>query len=87
MGMRVRMKAGYDIRGYSPTNQVILRTLKMYGMFLADNGGDWYIQGVPDARWNSDDVHLLIQVLPYDAFEVVDTAAWMVSPDSGEARP
>jgi hypothetical protein len=87
MGMRVRLKADYDISGYSPVNQAILRTLKKYGMILADNGGDWFITGVPDARWNDDDLHLLGQIIPHHAFEVVDVSGWMVSPDSGQARP
>ena len=51
MGARVRLKANVDIGYLSPINQAIARTLKKYGMILADNGGDWFIQGVPDRRW------------------------------------
>src|SRR5207253_116404 len=32
MGMRVRLKASFDISGYSPNVQVILKALKKYGM-------------------------------------------------------
>ena len=85
MGMRVRLKAAYDISGYSPMNQAILRTLKTYGMILADNGGDWFLNGVPDSRWNPDDLALLRQIVPDDAFEVVDVSGYIVSPDSGQA--
>jgi hypothetical protein len=51
MGMRVRLKASVDISPFSPEVQIILQALKKYGMFLADNGRDWYISGAPDPRW------------------------------------
>jgi hypothetical protein len=87
MGMRVRIKANYDISGFSATNQAILRTLKKYGMILADNGGDWFINGSPDSRWDDGDLHNITAITPVDAFEVVDTSYWQVSPDSAEADP
>jgi hypothetical protein len=74
MGMRVRLKARFDISGFSPANQVILVALKRYGMFLADNGGDWYVSGVPDARWDDDELNEL-KTLRGDDFEVVRMGA------------
>lgn len=56
MGMRVRLKSGFDISGFSPNIQVILKALKKYGMFVADNGSNWYISGAPDSRWNDDEL-------------------------------
>ena len=85
MGLRLRLKADYDISKFPEAAQVILRCLKTYGMILADNGGDWYVSGAPDARWNDDDLALLHQIIGSN-LEVVDTSAWMVSPDSGQAR-
>jgi len=38
MGQRFRLKADVDISGYPAPVVVILRALKKYGMFLADNG-------------------------------------------------
>ncbi len=70
MGMRVRLKASFDISGFSPTNQVILTAMKKYGMILADNGSDFFFQGTPDARWNDDDLSNLKNVAS-DNFEVV----------------
>jgi hypothetical protein len=70
MGMRVRLKAAYGISGFSPNVQVILKALKNYGMFLADNGSNWYISGAPDPRWNDDELHTLKRVKGKD-FEVV----------------
>ncbi|MEZ5942573.1 MAG: hypothetical protein R3C18_14360 [Planctomycetaceae bacterium] len=62
MGMRVRLKADFDISDYPAEAQVILKCLKKYGMILADNGSDWYISGAPDPRWNNDTLRTLRQV-------------------------
>jgi hypothetical protein len=64
------LKGGYDISGFPPSARVILRALQTYGMFVADNGGDWFISGAPDARWNDADLNTLKSV-PGSAFEVV----------------
>ena len=70
MGMRVRLRADYDIASFPADVQVILRALKRYGMFLADNGSSWYISGAPDARWSDEDLSAIKRV-PSTAFEVV----------------
>ena len=70
MGMRVRLKASFDISGFSAPMQVILRALKKYGMILADNGSSWYLNGAPDPRWNDDELHTLGAINGSD-FEVV----------------
>jgi hypothetical protein len=62
MGMRMRLKAGFDISGFSPANQVILTALKQYGMILADNGSAIYITGMPDANWSNNDLHALTNI-------------------------
>lgn len=85
MGLRLRLKAGFDISGFTPEVQVILRALKTYGMILADNGSAWYLSGVPDERWNNDHLHELGRV-PGAAFEAVDESALMVDANSGQAR-
>jgi hypothetical protein len=70
MGMRLRLKAGYDISGFSTNLKVILNAMKKYGLIMADNGSAMYISGSPDSRWDNDDLHNLSQV-PASAFEVV----------------
>ena len=84
MGARFRLRAGFDISGFSPANQVILRALKKYGMILADNGSAWYLSGAPDSRWNNDDLHNLGQLHGSD-FEAVDVSGLMIDPNSGQA--
>jgi len=70
MGMRVRLKAGFDISGFAPHVQVILKALKKYGMFVADNGSNWYISGAPDSRWVDDELGEL-KTIQGNNFEVV----------------
>jgi hypothetical protein len=71
MGMRVRLKADYNISGFAPEVQVILVALKKYGMFMADNGGDFFISGTHDKRWNADTLRQLKRVTAKD-LEVVE---------------
>jgi hypothetical protein len=54
MGMRVRLKASYQIpSSFSAPTKVILQALKTYGMFVADNGSNWFISGAPSSHWNN----------------------------------
>lgn len=69
MGMRLRLKASYDISGFSAQMQVILSAMKKYGLILADNGSALYVTGASDSRWGSDLDSL--KNVPATAFEVV----------------
>ena len=70
MGMRVRLKAGFSLAGYPARVQVILQARKTYGMIVADNGSEWYLTGVADARWNDEEVSWLKRLRGSD-FEVI----------------
>jgi hypothetical protein len=70
MGMRVRLKASVDLSQLPPTARVIARALQTYGMILADNGGDWFVSGAPDPRWNDEELSALKRLKGRD-FEVV----------------
>ena len=72
MGLRLRLKASFDLSPYTGQSLVILTALKKYGLIVADNGSSWYITGAPDSRWNDDDLDQMKQV-PGSAFEVVST--------------
>lgn len=74
MGMRVRLKAGFDLSTFPPGARPILQALKTYGMFLADNGSGWFLSGAPDARWNDDELNTLKRLTGND-FEVVKMGA------------
>jgi hypothetical protein len=85
MGQRLRLKAGVNLSGFSPPNQVILRALQTYGAIVADNGSSWYISGAPDSRWSDDDLHNLGALHGSD-FEAVDESSLMLDPNSGAVR-
>jgi hypothetical protein len=84
MGARFRLKASFDISGYSPQAQVILRALQQYGLILADNGPNWHFWGTADSSWPSS-LGQELSTVPASAFEAVDESSLMISPDSGQA--
>jgi hypothetical protein len=53
MGARLRLKASVDISGYPAHVQRIFQAMKTYGLIVADNGSDMYIQGASDPRWEA----------------------------------
>jgi hypothetical protein len=56
--------------------------MKRYGLIVADNGSDWYVQGTVDSRWTDAFVDRLTRV-PARAFVAVDASACTQGPDSG----
>jgi hypothetical protein len=53
MGLRLGLKSGFNISGFHPQIQVILRALKTYGMIVADNGSNWYVTGELNPLWDN----------------------------------
>jgi len=72
MGLRLRLKASFDLAPYHGQALIILRALERYGLVVADNGSSWYITGAPNPHWNNEDLDQLKSV-PGSAFEAVDT--------------
>ncbi len=70
-GGRLRLRADYDISGFSETNQIILQAMKTYGLILADVGSDMFISGAPHDGWDNDDLRNLRDVT-VDNFEVIE---------------
>ncbi len=83
MGARVRLKSSVNISGYPPEVRIVLTALQRYGMFLADNGSNWFISGTPDDRWDNDNLRQLRNIIGSN-LEFVDASSLMVHPDSGE---
>ena len=72
MGLRMRLKASYDISGFTPIVQTFLRAFKKHGLILADNGGSsstFYFQSEDNPSW-PDDINDL-KMVPVSAFEAV----------------
>jgi hypothetical protein len=74
MGLRVRLKANFDVRPFPRQARIVLVALKRYGMLLADNGANWYVSGAPSPGWSNDQLHTLGRVKGSD-FEVVDASS------------
>jgi hypothetical protein len=72
MGLQLRLKAGFNVSGYTGQARVVLDALKKYGMIVADNGSNWFITGAADSRWDDHDLNQL-KTIPGSAFEVVNT--------------
>ncbi|MGB7538166.1 MAG: hypothetical protein WBM17_06475 [Anaerolineales bacterium] len=72
MGLRLRLRADYDIARFTGSARVILEALRRYGLIVADNGSNWFISGAADPRWNDEDLDQLKKV-PGSAFEAVYT--------------
>ena len=70
MGERFRLKANVDISSFPKHAQAIALALKKYGMFVADNGGDWRISVAPDARITGLDA---LRKLKGSDFEVIQS--------------
>jgi hypothetical protein len=84
MGERLRLKASVAIDGFPKHARAIAQALKTYGMFAADNGGDWRISVAPDSRIQG--LEALRQLKGSD-FEVIVPSAEMDPPRAGVAKP
>jgi hypothetical protein len=89
MGLRVRLKASFNISTFSQPVQVILTALKKYGMLMADNGSNWYITGAPDDRWNDDSLGQLKSIAGsnFEAVLTVDNSGNPIFPIATEHSP
>jgi hypothetical protein len=74
MGLRLRLKAGFDISALHGQARVIARALQVYGALVADNSGGAkvFVSGTPDPGWNDDDLNQL-KSIPASALEAVVT--------------
>ncbi len=72
MGLRLRLKASFDLSGFHGQSRVILQAMKTYGLLVADNGSNWFVTGAADSRWDDNDLNQL-KTVPGTAFEVLDT--------------
>jgi hypothetical protein len=74
MGLRLRLKAGYGLGGFSGPALAVATAMKRYGLIVADNGSNWYFSGSSDRRWDDENLNQLKRI-PGSAFEVVKSAS------------
>lgn len=72
LGTRLRLKDDVDTSGYPVDMQRIFEAMKRYGLIIADNGSDMYVQGTMDERWDNDVLNPAFHSLHADDFEVVE---------------
>jgi hypothetical protein len=72
MGLRLRLKASFDLGPYHGQTLIILRALKRYGLIVADNGSSWFVTGAPNPGWDETNLDEL-KTVPGSAFEAVET--------------
>ena len=72
IGLRMRLRADFDLSPFKGASLAVLRALQKYGMFLTDSAGGqfWAVDGAQDARWSLGDLDQL-KFVPASAFEVV----------------
>jgi hypothetical protein len=86
MGARFRLNPDFSLPASSCSAmcQTVITTMQTYGLILADNGSNWFFQGVADTRWTDTEVDQLKQI-PASEFVAVDESCLMVDPNSGQA--
>jgi hypothetical protein len=74
MGLRLRLKAGYDISGLKGQARIVAQALKTYGVLVADNAGSprVYVGGEVSTGWNDSELNGL-KTIPASALEAVQT--------------
>jgi hypothetical protein len=71
LGMRLRLKASLDISDFPPEMRKILQAMKTYGLIVADRGGNMYVQGTMDPRWDNGTLNPAFHQLHASDFEVI----------------
>ena len=72
MGARLRLKGSKDLSGFAEPVRKIFQAMKTYGLIVADNGSDLYVQGTYDTRWDNDVLNPAFASLAGADFEVVE---------------
>ena len=70
----------------NPQGALVLQALQQYGAYMSDHGSGGYLGGVPDDRWDDNDLACIKRMTMAD-LEVVDPSALEVSALSGQTQP
>lgn len=72
LGTRLRLKKSFNIAGYPKHIRKILTCMKTYGLIVSDRGGNMYVQGTMDERWNNAELNPYFYDLHVTDFEVIE---------------
>jgi hypothetical protein len=73
MGERFRLRSDFPVSTLPRQARVIAVAMQRYGIIVADNGTEWYVQGASNAHFHDDALHELDKITGND-FVVVDTS-------------
>jgi hypothetical protein len=85
MGTWLRLKSSVNPANFPADVRPIIVALQTYGAVIADNGSAFYMSGVPDERWNNDDLATLGGIKG-SSFDVIDASSEQVAANSYQAR-
>ncbi|HKW13271.1 MAG TPA: hypothetical protein VJS69_02180 [Candidatus Krumholzibacteria bacterium] len=71
LGMRLRLKDSVDLSEFPPEMRKIFQAMKTYGLIVADRGGNMYVQGTMDGRWDNGMINPAFHSLRASDFEVI----------------
>jgi hypothetical protein len=88
-GARFRLKPTYDISGFTPAAQILLKQLKEYGLILTDGGLGWLV-ATEYTRWPPTYYNAFVEIggakIQAQDFEAVDESSLEVFPMSGNTN-
>jgi hypothetical protein len=73
MGERFRLRSDFPVSTLPRQARVIAVAMQRYGIIVADNGTEWYVQGASNSHFNDSGLHELNRITGGD-FVVVDTS-------------
>jgi hypothetical protein len=79
LGMRLRMKKSVDVARYPLHLRKIFTAMKTYGLIVTDRGGNMYVQGTMDERWNNAVLNPIFYEHDISEFEVIELG-WQPQP-------
>ena len=82
-GTRLRLKASKDVSTLPADSQKIFQAMKTYGLIVADNGSDLYVQGTYDTRWNNGVLNPAFSAIHASDFDVVQLGWRPTAPPVG----
>jgi chitodextrinase len=90
-GLLYRLKASVNWQASCPVSvypqaATVLQALQQYGAYMSDHGGTGFVGGVPDVRWDDNDL-ACIKKLHVSDLEVVDNSMLEVSALRGQTKP
>jgi hypothetical protein len=73
MGLRLRLRGDYPVQNLPRQARIVAIAMQRYGIIVADNGTEWFVQGASNSHFSDDGLRHLTEIKKSD-FVVVDTS-------------